>query len=178
MSKQLAMEVNFAGRIQSVLGEVELKSISDAIMKSLITCLLCWVMGMLFMIIPFINSTLPVIFWMFGPILGVGVFYKNHRLMRSLKARLECPQCKSRIEVIEHNLSSPFSGSCPICKAGYVVHIASLEPAAKNHLILDPRDERYVPNSSAITMKTLQGRDAFFEEEWQLSKPEDKPSSP
>lgn len=165
MNKQLAMELNFGGSMQSLIGSIQMKSVWDAVKKGLITCLLCWVFGFFFMVIPIANYTMPGVFWMFGPVLGLFVYYKDRRHIHNLDAQTECPQCKTRFEIHEHDVALPVYGHCPNCKTGYQVHVPDLEPVQSNNPIQDPKDKRYVPTDSAINMKALQGRGAFFEED-------------
>lgn len=151
--------------MQSMTGSVRLKSIWDGVKKGLLTCVLCWLFGFFFMFVPIANWTIPGVFWMFGPILGLAVFVKDRRMINSLDAQAECPQCKTLFKIHEHDVAPPIYGHCPNCKTGYQLHVPRLEPAPSTNPIKDPRDKRYVPTDSAIAMKALQGRGAFFEDE-------------
>lgn len=123
----LAMDVNFSGNMQPLKGSVELKGFWDAVKKGLVTCALCWLLGFFFVLVPFANWTMPAVFWLFGPILGIAIYYKDRRFINRLDAEAECPNCKRPFEIHERDFAPPVYGNCPYCKAGYQVHMPQLE---------------------------------------------------
>ena len=127
MLSRLSMDVNFGGRTQSATGNVYRKSIWDAATKGLLTCFVAWVLAAFFVLVPFINWTLPGILLVFGPILGLWAYYIDRRSINRLDVETVCPECGNSFTIHESNCASPVYGNCPSCKAGYQLHLPGLE---------------------------------------------------
>ena len=127
MLRNLHINANFNGLLQDLQGNIVLKSRWDALKKAITTCAVLWLLAVMLVVVPFINWTLPAIFFVFGPVLGWAVYFADRRSVDRFDAETMCPYCKNRIEIHEQNLHVPLYGSCPHCKATFQVHVPELE---------------------------------------------------
>lgn len=127
MKRELAMNVNFGGLRQDLQAMIQLKSPWDAVKKACATCLMAWLLALMLVFVPFINWTLPAIFFVFGPILGLAAYLADRRAIERLDAHLVCPHCKSEIDILERRVSTPLFGHCPHCHTAYQIHLPELE---------------------------------------------------
>ena len=127
MLRNLHINADFGGLIHDIHGNLVLKSRWDAVKKGILTTAIIWLLGVMLVVVPFVNWTLPAIFLAFGPVLGWGTYLADRRALERLDAETVCPHCKSPIEIHEQKTQVPIYGSCPHCHASFQVHVPEIE---------------------------------------------------
>lgn len=93
--KRFMMELYFGGRNLAVESDVEEESLWRSIEKGVGACAITWLLGIFFIVVPFVNWTLPAVFLVFGPVIGIATYFADRRMVNQLDADAACPQGRS-----------------------------------------------------------------------------------
>lgn len=85
-----SMEINFSGQRMMLQGTYIPGNIWYALKRSTSVCLIGWLFALLFMFVPYVNISVPMVFVPAGPIMGSVVFFFSRRAIQSISAECVC----------------------------------------------------------------------------------------
>lgn len=122
-----SLAINFGGKILPLPGEISRPGLKTMITKALKAWLGLWAVALVCVPVPVVHLVITPLGLIFGPIMGVLVFFKSRRMIEKIDGEASCPQCQHRFHVHFENSLPPLYGMCPSCKAGYQVLPATPE---------------------------------------------------
>ena len=122
IKRNFEVECDFGGKVQWSPAVIQLPSQWSTLKKGLRAWLCIWGVAILCLPIPVIHLVFPPLGFIFGPILGILVFIRSRKIIDSIQAHIQCPECSKVIRLIVHQVTLPAYDTCPYCKAGYCIY--------------------------------------------------------
>lgn len=114
-----SLSLNFGGKIQNFSGSIVRPSPKTMIIKAVKAWLGLWAVALLCLPVPVVHLVITPLGLLFGPIMGVLVFFKSRRVIEKVAGETLCPHCQHKVQVHFEDSLPPLYGICPNCRAGY-----------------------------------------------------------
>ncbi len=121
MTAAASLAIKFGGTTQNLPGQVHLPGMKTMLFKATKAWLGLWAVALICLPVPVVHLVVTPLGLFFGPIMGILVFFKSRRMIKSLEGEADCPQCHKKFKVQFEDVLPPIYGMCPSCKAGYQV---------------------------------------------------------
>ncbi len=116
-----SMQIKFGSHTLNAVGHSEKPTFKNSVLKGVKAWLGLWAVAIVCVPVPVLHLVITPLALLFGPIIGLLVFYRSRRLIAHLEVSGECPECKSPFTAEFRDTLPPLYGMCPSCKAGYEV---------------------------------------------------------
>ncbi len=121
--------VSFTGERVDFNGQIIPRSSWGAMKKALLAFTIVLSFGFLFIIVPYVNISVFIGFFLMSPVIIGLVYFASKRAYSLVKGDITCPKCRRRFEIDEKDVTPPLYGHCPHCKTSYEILLPSTRQA-------------------------------------------------